>query len=105
MNFDQGDNENGNDPIGNEGTEAEFSIDPAVVRGLKDHQPGDKVSFQVDATMGETDPDTGKATFTIDRIVADPINPAKKAGRDMMGRKPSMAGTAMETGGGDSGSY
>ena len=81
------------------GTETEFSIDPSTVRGMKDFQPGDTVSLKVDATVGDTGED-GKVMLTITRIEAEPMNQAKKIGRHMMGRKPDMAGTAMESGAG-----
>ena len=75
---------------------ATLKFDPANVRGMEKYQAGDKISAQIDFTMGDIG-DDGQVEVTIDRIVADPINQAKHMGRQMMGRgKPSMAGTAME---------
>jgi hypothetical protein len=76
---------------------ATMKFDPTNVRGMEKYKSGDKVTAQVDFTMGDVGED-GQVEVTVDRIVAESINPAKSAGRDMMGgRKPSMAGTAMES--------
>jgi hypothetical protein len=77
---------------------AVLKFDPSNVRGMEDFQSGDKVSATIDFTMGDVGED-GQVEVTLNRIVAEPMNQAKKMGRGMMGmRKPSTEGTNIKMG-------
>ena len=81
-----------NEPAPDAGKGVELRFDPVTVPGLKDHQPGDKVKLTIEGTLGDPGED-GVSPVMVDRIDGEAMNVAKKATRDMMGRKPSMEGT------------
>jgi hypothetical protein len=77
--------------------DVQLSLDASQVEGLNSYQAGDKVTLNVEATLGDPGED-GRTELTVTSIEVERMSPGAKMTRNMMARRPSTEGTNLDMG-------
>lgn len=77
--------------------DVQLTLDASQVEGLNSYQAGDKVTLNIEATLGDPGED-GRTELTVTSVDVERMAPGAKMTRNMMARRPSTEGTNLDRG-------